>query len=381
MSEIQDIQLDENGLRKTPLYDYYVEKGVKLVDFGGWALPIQFSSIQEEHEAVRNSVGLFDASHMGEVRVTGDDVIGFLDTVLSNDLTKVADGQAIYNAVTNEEGYTLDDLIIYKNSDQDVMVTPNSSNYEKIFNWLQKHNDGSVEIVDETAEWGLIAIQGPDAEEVLAKVTDADLPSIKGYHFSADETVAGVEGVVVSRTGYTGEDGFELYIPWNETRSIWEKLLEVGADKNITECALGSRDTLRLEGGMALYGNDLSEEINPLEGGIAFAVKTGDKKEVDYPGKAALEAYKELPASERRVSKGFELEGKGIARQGYEVYSTDGETKIGEVTSGTKSPTFGKAIGYVMINKEYADNNDEVLIQIRKNQVPAKLVAKNWLRR
>ena len=132
---------------------------------------------------------------------------------------------------------------------------------------------------------------------------------------------------------------------------------------------------------MALYGNDLSEEINPLEGGIAFAVKTGDKKEVDYPGKAALEAYKELPASERRVSKGFELEGKGIARQGYEVYSTDGETKIGEVTSGTKSPTFGKAIGYVMINKEYADNNDEVLIQIRKNQVPAKLVAKNWLRR
>ncbi len=378
---MSEIQTDDNGLRKTPLYDYYVEQGADLTDFGGWALPIQFTSIQEEHEAVRNSVGLFDASHMGEVRVKGDDAIGFLNGILSNDLTSVDDFQAVYNACTNDDGGTLDDLIIYKISDQEVMVTPNSSNYEKIYKWLEDHNDGEVEITNETAEWGLIAIQGPDAEEVLAKVTDADLPSIKGYHFSINETVAGVEGVVVSRTGYTGEDGFELYIPWDETEGIWRKLLEVGEDKNITECALGARDTLRLEGGMALYGNDLSEDINPLEGGIGFAVKTGDKKEADYPGKDVLTEYKTKDASERRVSKGFELEGKGIARHGYEVYSTDGETKIGVVTSGTMSPTFNKAIGYIMINKEYADNNDEVLIQVRKKQVPAKIVKKDWLRR
>lgn len=381
MSAIKEIRTNEKGLKLTPLYEYYIEKGYDLTDFGGWAMPIQYTSIQEEHEAVRNNAGIFDVSHMGEIRIKGDKALDFLNGLVTNDLTTLKDGKAIYNAIVNEEGFTLDDVIVSRVSEQEMFLVPNSSNYEKIFKWLNGHNDGQVEIIDETPVWGLIALQGPDSQEILAKLTDADLDSLKSFNFYTNQTVDGVEGIIISRTGYTGEDGFEIYIPADSTRQLWEKLLEVGADNNIKQCGLGARDTLRLEGGMALYGNDLTEEINPLEAGIGFAVKTGDKKEADYVGKAALEAYKKRPASERRVSKGFELAGKGIARQGYDVYSTDGETLVGVVTSGTKSPTFGKAIGYIMLNKEYADNNDEVLVQIRKKQVPAKLVKKDWLRR
>lgn len=380
MAVIGEFKTDENGLRKTPLYDYYVEKGVSLTDFNGWSLPIQFTSIKEEHDATREAVTLFDTSHMGEIRVKGDDALGFLNGVVTNNVLGVDDNQAIYTAVTNDDGGTLDDLIIFKENEKEVVLTPNSGNFEKIYNWLQDHNNGEVEINDETSQWGLIAIQGPKAQEVLAKVTETDLDSIEGYHFLQDQTVAGVDGVVISRTGYTGEDGFELYTPWDETQNIWNKLLEAGKDAGIVEAALGARDTLRTEGGMALYGNDLSEEINPIEGGIAFAVKTGDKKEADYPGKQALTDYKAREDKDKRVSRGFELSGKGIARPGFKVLNKDGE-EIGEVTTGTQSPTFGTALGYILVNKEEAAFGNEILIQVRKRQVPATIVKKDWLRR
>lgn len=380
MAVIGEFKTDENGLRKTPLYDYYVEKGVNLTDFNGWSLPIQFTSIKEEHDATREAVTLFDTSHMGEIRVKGDDALAFLNGVVSNNVLNIDDNQAIYTAVTNDEGGTLDDLIIFKENQQEVVLTPNSGNFEKIYSWLQDHNNGEVEIDDETSQWGLIAIQGPKAQEVLAKVTETDLDSIKGYHFLQDQTVAGVDGVVISRTGYTGEDGFELYTPWGETQNIWNKLLEAGKDAGIVEAALGARDTLRTEGGMALYGNDLSEEINPVEGGIGFAVKTGDKKEADYPGKQSLTDYKAREDADKRVSRGFELTGKGIARPGFKVLNKDGE-EIGEVTTGTQSPTFGTALGYILIDKEEAAFGDEILIQVRKRQVPAVIVKKDWLRR
>lgn len=373
------IQTDGNGLKKTPLYDYYVDElGAKLTDFSGWALPIQISKIQEEHDAVRNSVGLFDASHMGEVRVAGEGALEWLNGIVTNNILNTDDNQGVYTAVTNEDGGTLDDLIIFKVSDEDLFLTPNSGNYEKIHEWLEDHNDGDVEITDETADYGLIAIQGPNSEKVLSKLTDADLSEIKSYRFAKDLTVGGVDNVTISRTGYTGEDGFEIYIPWGETVNIWKQLVEAGEEYDIAQCALGARDTLRLEAGLALYGNDLSEDINPIEGGIGFAVKTGDKKEQDYPGKEALAEFR--AQENKRQSRGFELKGRGIARPGMKVTLEDG-TEIGEVTSGTKSPTFDISLGNILIDNNHSDFGNEVFIEVRNKLVPAEVVRKDWLRR
>lgn len=366
-------------LRRTPLYDYYLEKGLKLMDFGGWALPVQYTKIMEEHKAVREAVGIFDCAHMGEIRITGKNALDFVNSVITNDATKVKDNQSMYTAVTNEAGGTLDDVIFYKTSDEHFTFTPNASNTEKILNWFNKHNqDEDVVIEDVSADFGLIAIQGPKAVSVLEKLTDTNLSYIKPFYFKADQTVAGVSPVLISRTGYTGEDGFELYVPFDEQLTIWKQLLEAGEEFGITECGLGARDTLRLEAGLALYGNDLSEDINPIEGGIGFTVKTGDKKEVDYPGKEALEAHR--AADSKRLSRGFELLGKGIAREGMPVKLADG-TEVGVVTSGTKSPTFKKAIGFLMIDKNHAQLENEVFIDIRNKLVPAVLVKKDWLRR
>lgn len=366
-------------LRRTPLYDYYLEKGLKLMDFGGWALPVQYTKIMEEHKAVREAVGIFDCAHMGEIRITGKNALDFVNSVITNDATKVKDNQSMYTAVTNKAGGTLDDVIFYKTSDEHFTFTPNASNTGKILNWFNKHNqDEDVVIEDVSADFGLIAIQGPKAVAALEKLTDTNLSDIKPFYFKADQTVAGVSPVLISRTGYTGEDGFELYVPFDEQLTIWKQLLEAGEEFGITECGLGARDTLRLEAGLALYGNDLSEDINPIEGGIGFTVKTGDKKEMDYPGKVALEAHR--AAEDKKLSRGFELLGKGIAREGMAVKLADG-TEVGIVTSGTKSPTFKKAIGFLMIDKNHAKFENEVFIDIRNKLVPAVLVKKDWLRR
>lgn len=369
---------NEDGLLQTPMYDHYIESGYSVTDFGGWALPVQFSKIQTEHDAVRNGVGIFDASHMAEIFVTGEKVMDWLDLLITNNAHDCAVNQAQYTAVVKEDGGTLDDLIYYRSAEDQIVITANASNRVKILDWINAHNqDGEVEIVDRTFEYGLIAIQGPKSEEVLAKLTETDLPSIKGYHFLPDQVVDGIEGVAISRTGYTGEDGFELYIPWEHTADLWKKFLEIGEEYGLIECGLGARDTLRLEGGMALYGNDLTEEISPIEGGIAFAVKFDG---VDYIGKEALAAIKEDP--NRYMSRGFELTGKGIARGGYEVFeSEDSEEAIGYVTSGTKSPTFGKAIGYAMVRKPKAKLGETVYVEVRNKRIPAVLTKKDWLSR
>jgi len=370
---------NEQGLKKTPLYEYYVEKHLKLTDFGGWALPIQFTKLTEEHEAVRESVGLFDVAHMGEIRVTGEHALEFVNSIITNDASNLADHQAMYTAITNEDGGTLDDVIFYKQAGDSFLFTPNAANTDKILQWFKQHNQGNqVTIEDLTDEIGLIAIQGPKAEAVLEKVTDANLAVLKSYHYLADQTVADVHSVAISRTGYTGEEGFELYVPFDQQLEIWQALLKAGEEFDIQECGLGARDTLRLEAGLPLYGNDLSEDINPIEGGIGFTVKTGDKKDTDYPGKEALETYKKQ--EKRRQSRGFELKERGIARLGMPVKLEDG-TEIGQVTSGTMSPTFKQAIGFVLIDKQYAKLGNEVFIEIRNKLVPAELVKKDWLRR
>ena len=372
-------ETDEKGLKKTPLYDYYMEKKLKLTDFGGWALPIQITKLAEEHEAVRERVGLFDCAHMGEIRVTGTRALEFVNGLITNDATKLVVNQAMYTAITNEDGGTLDDVIFYKQADDSFLFTPNAANTEKILNWFKQHNhDEMVTIEDLSDEIGLIAIQGPKAEAVLQKLTATDLAEIKTYHYLPNQTVADIDQVAISRTGYTGEAGFELYVPFDQQLFIWKALLEAGAEFGIQECGLGARDTLRLEAGLPLYGNDMSETINPSEGGIAFTVKTGEQKVAEYPGKVALAAHKEK--ENKRISRGFELKDRGIARPGMTVKNTDG-TEIGTVTSGTMSPTFNKAIGFMLIDKQHAKLGDEVFIEVRKKLVPAEIVKKDWLRR
>lgn len=369
---------DEEGRLKSPLFDYYQEEAIKLVDFAGWALPIQYSKIQDEHHSVRNNVGLFEVSHMGEIFIRGEKVIEWFNYLITNDANKCQVNQAQYTAVVNEAGQTLDDLIYYRLSDDEIMVTPNAGNYEKILAWLNDHNqEGQVEIDDQTFNIGLIAVQGPDAEKVLAKLTDTDLSQIKNYHFLAKQEVAKVENVLISRTGYTGEDGFELYIPWDDTLTIWQALLEAGEEFQIARAGLGSRDTLRLEAGMALYGNDITEGINPLEAALSFAV---DFNKEDFIGKDALQNYKE--SDKQRVSRAFELVGKGIARQGYLVFETEeSEQPIGEITSGTKSPSLGISLGLVLLDKAYAKLGNSIFIEIRNKRVEAKITKKNWLKR
>lgn len=370
-------QADIENLKKTPLYSYYTRKGLKLTDFGGWALPIQFTKIQDEHHAVREKVGLFDVSHMGEIEVRGEKAVEWLNIIVTNDVSKMAINQAQYNTMVDDSGGTLDDLILFKIAEDHFWVTPNAANKDKILRWMNENNPSNdVELKDISDQYGLIAIQGPFAEKTVAKLTEADLESIKNYHFLYNQTVSGIDGVLISRTGYTGEDGFELYAKWDKMEELWIALVEAGQEEDIHECGLGARDTLRLEAGMALYGHELTEEISPLEGGLGFAVKI--KKETDFIGQEALKQQK--VAGLDRISRGFELTDRGIAREEYPVLNQSGET-IGFVTSGTQSPTIGKSIGMMLIEKEFATFGNDVFIQVRKKQIPAKITKKDWLKR
>lgn len=373
------VQLTEDGLKKTPMYDYYIEKGCKITDFGGWGLPIQITKIADEHKAVREAVGLFDASHMGEVRVKSGKMNAYdwWNGLITNDVHKATyNGKAQYTAVCKEDGGMLDDMIYYRKNDDEFVATPNGSNREKIVKWMNDHNqDGQVEITDETYDWGLIAVQGPNAEELLSRLTDTNLSEIEYYAYKADQKVGGHERVQISRTGYTGEAGFELYIPAEHMVDIWKQLVKEGQDLGVVECALGARDTLRLEAGLPLYGNDFDESVNPIAGGIAFAVPKA--KEADYIGKDAIAKYRAQETADKEASRGFKIDGKQIARHGMEVRNTDGEV-IGVVTSGTKSPTLGYPLGFVRVNATYKVG-DKVVIEVRGKDVEAELTKKDWL--
>lgn len=363
-------------LMQTPLYDYYKEQKVKLIDFGGWELPVQFTSIIEEHEAVRNYAGLFDVSHMGEIMVEGHKASDFLNRLFTNDVTKVAINQAQYNAVCNMDGGTMDDLIIFKLTEDRFLVTPNAANKEKVLRWLNEHQEAGVRIIDQSEETGLLALQGPNAVSILSKLTDTDLESIKPYHFAQHATVAGITSILISRTGYTGEDGFELYVPNKSTVKLWEALLAAGKDEGLQPCGLGSRDTLRLEAGLALYGHELAEDISPIEGGIGFAVKA--QKEDSFVGQEALKVQRSEGLN-RRV-RGLELIDKGIAREDYPVFSEAGK-EIGYVTSGTKSPTLKKSIALAMLEQSFTEIGTTVYIGVRKKKIAAKVTTTPFYKR
>src|SRR5215210_5981016 len=349
----------DGTLKHTPLYDEHKELGARLVDFAGYKMPVQYEGIKAEHEAVRNHAGLFDVSHMGEAVFRGIDAEAAVQRLVTRDVSRLDVGQAGYSAVCYEGGGTVDDAIVYHRKD-DFLIVINASNREKDVEHFQTNTeDLDVEIADESDDWALLALQGPEAVELLQDLTETDLSGLKPFRFAEGE-VDGAQALI-SRTGYTGEDGFEIYLSPDGAPHVWRRLVEAG----VTPAGLGARDTLRLEAGMCLYGNELDAETTPLEAGISFAVHL--EKDPHFVGQRAL--LIEDTQGLRKKLVGFEMEGRGIARHGYHV--TSGAEVVGEVTSGTKSPTLDRAIGLALVDPA-VDDWFEILI--RDNPVPAKAV-------
>lgn len=355
-------------LKKTPLYQNYIDSGAKIVEFGGWAMPVQFTSIKEEHNAVRYEVGMFDVSHMGEISIKGNDASKFVQYLLSNDTNNLTDTKAQYTALCNEEGGIIDDLVTYKIGDNDYLLIVNAANTDKDFAWVQKHTPKfDVEVSNVSDQFGQLAVQGPKARDLVSGLVDINVSEMKPFDFQQNVTLFG-KNVILSQSGYTGEDGFEIYCEAKDTVDIWNGFIEY----NVVPCGLGARDTLRLEAGLPLHGQDLTESITPYEGGIAFAAKP--LIEEDFIGKSVLKDQKENGSERRTV--GLELLDKGIARTGYPVLDLDGN-EIGEVTSGTQAPSSGKSIAMAIIKRDEFEMGRELLVQVRKRQLKAKIVKKN----
>jgi aminomethyltransferase len=347
------------ALRRTPLYEEHKVLGARLVDFAGWEMPVQYEGIKAEHEAVRTRAGLFDVSHMGEVIFRGPQAEEAVQRLVTRDVSRLTVGQAGYAAVCYESGGTVDDVLVYRTPD-DFLIVVNASNREKdVQHFRENTGDLDMEVVDESDEWALLALQGPEAVGLLQPFTETDLSAIKYYRYEVGE----VEGAyaVISRTGYTGEDGFELFVRSDEAPALWRRLIEAGA----APVGLGARDTLRLEAGMCLYGNELDAETTPLEAGIGFAVHLD--KESEFIGQQALRREQEEGLRKKLV--GFKVEGRGIARHDYPV-TVDGET-VGSVTSGTLSPTLNEAIGLALVAPGVEDKFEVV---IRSRTVPVRAV-------
>lgn len=354
------------SLKRTPLFDLYDEYGAKTIDFGGWELPVQFSSIKEEHKAVRTKAGLFDVSHMGEIVVKGKDSLAFLQKVATNDVSKLSVGMAQYSALCYLNGGTVDDILIYKLDEEYYWLVVNAANIEKDFKWLQKYAQYyKVKLENKSSRIAQLALQGPLAETVLQRLTNCNLSSLKPFHFYNNvflqDTIA-----LVSRTGYTGEDGFEIYCDAYDAAKVWREILH---HEEVVPVGLGARDTLRFEAGLPLYGQELSANITPIEAGIGFVVKTD--KEMDFVGKDVLIEQKKNGAPRKLV--GIEMVERGIPRSGYPVFI--GDEHVGDVTSGTQSPTMEKNVGYALIKTEYANLNEMVMVEIRSKKVKATIVA------
>ena len=359
-----------SNLKQTPLYQTFVDSGAKIVEFGGWAMPVQFSSIKEEHNAVRTAVGLFDVSHMGEVLIEGPEADQLVQYLLSNDTDQLTTEKAQYTALCNEDGGIIDDLITYKLADQSYLLVVNAGNTDKDFEWMQQHaQDFDAQVTNVSNQYGQLAVQGPEARGLIQEHVDIDVSEMKPFEFKTNVSCFG-KNVILSQSGYTGEDGFEIYCEAQDTVEIWDNLI----DNNVVPCGLGARDTLRLEAGLPLHGQDLTESITPYEAGIAFAAKP--LIEADVIGKSVLKDQKENGSKRRAV--GLEMIDKGIPRTGYKVYDLD-NNEIGEVTSGTQSPFSGKSIALALIERSEFELDKEVLVQVRKRQVKAKIVKKNQI--
>lgn len=352
-------------LAKTALHDWHAAHGGRMVDFAGWSMPVQYGSIVAEHQAARNAAALFDVSHMGRLTFEGPDAGKLLDRLVTRRVLDMSPGRVRYGLMTNEAGGILDDVLVYCLEDGRYSMVVNAGNREKIVAWLARWREGfDVKIADRTKETAMIAVQGPLAREILAPLADADLAGMK-YYRGQDATIAGVQSYV-SRTGYTGEDGFELVVPNENAAAVWEKVLESGRSRGAMPAGLAARDTLRLEAAMPLYGHELSETINPIQAGLQFAVNL----DREFVGREAIVRFAQDPAQPQRV--GLELTGRRVPREHYPI--TRGEELLGEVTSGTFSPTLDKPIAMGYVRPEFAAAGGELEIDIRGRRVPATVV-------
>lgn len=356
------------ALKRTPLYEEHLKLGARIVDFSSWEMPVQYTSILEEHEAVRTHAGLFDVSHMGEFKVEGSGALAFLQSLVPNDVARLAVHQALYTQLCKPDGGVIDDLLIYRLAEEDYMLVVNAGNIEKDLAWVKEHAKGvpHVLVMDQSDYTALLAIQGPEAQAILQPLTEIDLASIRYYHCEAG-LVNGIN-CLISRTGYTGEDGFELYCAPVDVVALWQKLLEVGNAHGLLPAGLGARDTLRLEAALCLYGHELDEQTNPLEASLGWTVKL--KKSEPFIGRDVLQQVKEQGLQKKLI--GIEMVDRGIPRGGYTLY--DNEQAIGIVTSGAPGPTVHKniAMGYVDAGHAVVDNS--IQVDIRGKRLAAQIV-------
>lgn len=369
--------MSSESLKKTPLNEVHRAMGGKMVDFGGWDMPVQYpAGVIEEHMRTRTASGLFDVSHMGEFLVEGRDAIPFVNKLTTNDVTKLVDGQAHYSALTNEKGGVVDDLLVYRFGPEKLLLVVNASTTDKDWDWVTSHKgDEDVALTNVSSDYCQIAIQGPDAIDILQKLTDTDLRSIKYYHFTTGR-VDGVESII-SRTGYTGEDGFEVYAAGDKAEQLWNKLLETGnygEENGIIPAGLAARNTLRLESAMSLYGHELGDDISPLEAGLGWIVKL---QKGPFTGSDVLAKQKEEGLKRKLV--GFEVTDRGIARDGFDVYVDD--QKVGVVTSGSPAPYLKKNIGLAFVPVEFANPGQEITIDVRGKRLTATIVPTPFYKR
>ncbi|WP_299104628.1 glycine cleavage system aminomethyltransferase GcvT [uncultured Tenacibaculum sp.] len=353
-------------MKNTALSHIHEALGAKMVPFAGYNMPVQYEGVNAEHETVRNGVGVFDVSHMGEFFLKGENALALIQKISSNDASKLVPGKAQYSCMPNADGGIVDDLIIYMIAENEYMLVVNASNIEKDWNWISQHNDLNVDMENRSEDWSLLAIQGPKAAEAMQSLTSVDLSTIKFYTFEITD-FAGIPNVVVSATGYTGSGGFEVYVKNEDVAQLWKNVFEAGKDWGIKPIGLAARDTLRLEMGYCLYGNDIDDTTSPIEAGLGWITKFTK----DFVNAEALKKQKEEGITRKLVA--FELTERGIPRKDYEIVDAEG-TVIGRVTSGTMSPSLSKGIGLGYVTKENSKVDSEIFIQVRKKQIPAKVV-------
>ena len=353
-------------MKTVPLHQVHVELGAKIVPFAGFEMPVRYSSDMEEHHTVRNNVGVFDVSHMGEFSIKGPGALDLIQKVTSNDASALFDGKVQYSYLPNADGGVVDDLLVYRYNAEEYLLVVNASNIEKDWNWIQSHNTEGVEMKNLSDELCLLAVQGPNATATLQKLTSVDLSAMDYYTFQVG-TMADIEDVIISATGYTGAGGFEIYIKNQDAKKMWEAIFEAGKEFNIQPVGLGARDTLRLEKGFCLYGNDIDDKTSPLEAGLGWVTKFTK----DFINSDDLKSQKEAGLKNKLV--GFEMIDRGIPRGHYELCDAEGNI-LGDVTSGTQSPTLQKGIGLGYVPTAYSKPETEIFVKVRDRLLKAKVV-------
>jgi len=353
-------------MKNTALSHIHERLGAKMVPFAGYNMPVSYEGVNSEHQTVRTSVGVFDVSHMGEFLISGPTAIALIQKVTSNDAATLEIGKAQYSCLPNNNGGIVDDLIVYKIKDEQYLLVVNASNIDKDWNWISSHNDLGAEMKNISDNYSLLAIQGPKAVEAMQSLTSIDLSAIKYYHFEVAD-FAGIDNVIISATGYTGSGGFEIYCKNSEVEQIWNKVFDAGAAYGIKPIGLAARDTLRLEIGFCLYGNDINDTTSPIEAGLGWITKFNK----EFTNSENLKKQKEIGVSKKLV--GFELIDKGIPRHDYEIVDKTGNS-IGVVTSGTQAPSIGKAIGMGYVKTAFSEIDSEIFIVIRDKKIAAKVV-------